>query len=126
MCKVSDLINKSMKWDTLEGYVDNDGKTHHVATTRTIFKKLQPVMIISFDKKSRIHLERNIQFNDDIQYTLQSCIIHEGVQWGGHYISACRFNDKWYAQDDENVVEVDLKDKAGYYVLIYILKNQTS
>lgn len=126
VCKVSDLINKSMNWDTLEGYVDNDGKTHHVATTRTIFKKLQPVMIISFDKKSRVHLERNIQFNDDIQYTLQSCIIHEGVQWGGHYISACRFNDKWYAQDDENVVEVDLKDKAGYYVLIYILKNQTS
>ena len=107
-----------------EGYVDSDGKTHHVATTRTIFRTTTGDDY--FIRQESIHLERNIQFNDDIQYTLQSCIIHEGVQWGGHYISACRFNDKWYMQDDENVFEVDLKDKAGYYVLIYTLKNRSS
>lgn len=121
VCKVSDLINKSMKWDTLEGYVDDNGKVHHVATTRTLFKKLQPVMIISFDKKSRIELEKTIKFNDDISYSLQSCVVHEGVQWGGHYFSACKFDDKWYVQDDEHIFKTDLKDVGGYYVLVYTL-----
>jgi ubiquitin C-terminal hydrolase len=121
VCKVSDLINKSMNWNTLEGYTDDDGNVHHVATTRVIFKKLQPVMIISFDKKSRIHLEDVITFGDDIKYSLQSCIIHEGVQWGGHYYSVTKFNDKWYAQDDENIFETTMKEVAGYYVLIYVL-----
>jgi len=123
VCKVSDLINKSMNWNTLEGYVDDDGKVYHVATTRTLFNKLQPIMIISFDKKSMIRVEEEIMFTDDIKYSLQSCVIHEGVQWGGHYYSMCKFNDKWYAQDDEHVGETQLKDVAGYYILIYTLKN---
>jgi len=124
VCKVSDLINKSMNWNTLEGYVDDNGKVHHVATTRTIFKQLQPLMIISFDKKSRIQIEEDLSFTDDIKYSLQSCVIHEGVQWGGHYYSMCKFNDKWYVQDDDHIAEVNLKEIDGYYILIYILKNQ--
>lgn len=119
VCKVSDLINNSMKWNTLEGYVDDNGKVHHVATTRTIFKKLQPVMIISFDKKSRIELEKTIKFNDEISYSLQSCVVHEGVQWGGHYFSMCKFDDKWYTQDDEHIFHMDLKGVGGYYILVY-------
>lgn len=121
VCRVTDLITKSMNWNTLEGYVDDNGKVHHVATTRSIFKKLQPVMIISFDKKSRIEIEDTITFNN-IVYTLQSCVVHEGVQWGGHYYSMCKFNDKWYAQDDDRVFEVNPKSVAGYYILVYTLR----
>lgn len=121
ICKVSNLITKSMNWNTLEGYVDDNGKMHHVATTRTIFKRLQPVMIISFDKKSRIEIEDTIEFNN-IKYSLQSCVIHEGIQWGGHYYSMCKHNDKWYAQDDDRVAEINPKSVGGYYILVYILQ----
>lgn len=120
--KISDLIMDSTKWHTLEDYVDDDGNRHNVATTRTIFKNLPRVMIVSFDKKSRVVLEDTLTFNDTHVYELQSCIVHQGVQWGGHYYSMCKYDKKWYAQDDERVHEVSMKNTDGYYVLIYILK----
>ena len=107
-------------------------KTHRKYTNLKTDDFLTNELIIDHEnitEKIKTLNERLDEFQkryDDIQYTLQSCIIHEGVQWGGHYISACMFNGKWYAQDDEHVFETDLKEKSGYYVLIYTLKNQTS
>ena len=54
------MIKESNGWNTIEDYVDKDGKKHNVATTRNIFSKYPNIFIVSFDKKSFVKIEKNL------------------------------------------------------------------
>jgi len=123
VCKISELIKKSMEWNTLIDYEDEEGAVYNAAVTRNIFSKLPEVLFISFDKKSNIELEDRLIFNE-LVYNLKSCVIHKGAQHGGHYFSLARYEDKWVLQDDENIVEIkNLRTVDHYYILMYILES---
>jgi len=122
-CKISELIKKSLEWNTLIDYEDNEGTIYNAAVTRVVFSKLPEVLFISFDKKSNIELEDRLIFNELI-YNLKSCVIHKGAQNGGHYFSLARYEDRWVLQDDENIVEIkNIPAIDNYYILMYILES---
>jgi uncharacterized UBP type Zn finger protein len=112
---VSELVSASEKWDVLDDYVDDLGTKHHVSTTRTSIIKYPPVLLISFDSKSRVLPDPIYE-----RYEVSGSIIHLGNQCGGHYISMIKLNAKWFMQDDTNVSIVDFPSVPdSHHVLIY-------
>jgi len=111
-----ELFNKSLKWNTIENYEDDNGQLHHLATVRQIIKTPPRVLMISFDSKS--HIEVPEEF---LGYKLIFSGIHHGVQYGGHYICAIKRDDKWYVNDDMNILKCEsFPTLDGHYILIYI------
>ena len=91
-------------YSTLDGgYIDDDGNTHHVAATRTIFLDNQPPLILVMTYKS-YHRKRKITLTDTIldnKYQLYATCIHTGsVNAGGHYIACVKHKGTWYLKDD--------------------------
>ena len=120
------MIKESNGWNTIEDYVDNDGKKHNVATTRNIFSKYPNIFVVSFDKKSFVKIEKNLNIGNNI-YELQSTIIHKGIQCGGHYMSTIKIGENWFIQDDDNLGKLnDLPKEDNHFILVYNLKTPSS
>ena len=119
---MGEMLSKSTEWNTLENFEDTEGKVHHVTTTRMVFSKLPKVLMISFDTKSHIEIIENILINE-YEYNLISSAVHVGAQYDGHYISFVKRRNKWFMIDDEIIREHELPDEAGFYFMVYILKN---
>ena len=116
------MLNESSKWNVIEDYVDNNGKKHHVATTRNIFSKYPQILIVSFDKKSYVEIDEELKLGNNV-YELQSTIIHKGIQYGGHYMSTVKINNEWLIQDDHNLGKlVQFPKEDNHFVLVYNLK----
>jgi len=115
------MVRESEQWHTLSDYVDDDGKTHHVATTRTSITRYPPVLFVSFDKKVRV-------VADDVldRYEVIGSIIHVGSQYGGHYMSMCKLDESWVLQDDTSLSLVDFPREQYHHVLMYTLKTPPS
>ena len=110
----------------IEDYIDDNGKKHHVATTRNLFSKYPQIFIISFDKKSYVQIEEELQLDNNI-YELQSTIIHKGIQYGGHYMSTLKINNEWLIQDDDNLGKLNqFPREDNHFVLVYNLKTPSS
>ena len=122
---LGEMLRKSADWNTLENFEDTEGKVHNVATTRMLFSKLPQVFIISFDKKSHIHIIEKILV-DKYEYNLIASAVHIGVQHGGHYVSYVRNGDVWYYINDDVVNKTSLPTHDGHYVLVYNLKTPSS
>lgn len=122
---LENMLKESVKWNTLTDFIDDDGVTHRVATTRMVFHKLPKVLIISFDKKSHIEIAENI-FIGNCTYNLVASTIHMGVQSDGHYICFTKHKDTWYYKNDNFVHEHALPSSASHYVLVYNLRNPSS
>jgi len=118
---VNALIHDNDKWHILIDYIDDDGKKHHVASTRTSIIKYPPVLFVSFDKKVRVIADEILN-----NYEVSGSIIHIGNQHGGHYISICKLNDKWILQDDNNIKLVEFPNEQYHHVLMYTLKTLPS
>jgi ubiquitin C-terminal hydrolase len=119
---INTMLNESSKWNVIEDYVDDNGKKHHVATTRNIFSKYPQIFIISFDKKSYVQIDEELQLDNNI-YELQSTIIHKGIQYGGHYMSTLKINNEWLIQDDDNLGKLNqFPREDNHFVLVYNLK----
>jgi uncharacterized UBP type Zn finger protein len=116
------MLSDSTEWNTLTDFVDTDGKTHHVATTRMVFSKLPQVLMISFDRKSHVQIIENIII-DKYEYNLISAAVHVGYQNDGHYVSFVKRRNKWFLINDDSIKEHELPDEAGYYFMVYNLKN---
>jgi ubiquitin C-terminal hydrolase len=112
------MLSESTKWSTLTDFVDTEGKTHHVATTRMLFSKLPQVLMISFDRKSHIEIIENIII-DKYEYNLIASAVHVGYQNDGHYVSFVKRRNKWFLIDDDSVREHPLPEEAGYYFMVY-------
>ena len=119
---MGEMLSKSTDWYTIENFEDKKGKKHHVATTRMLFSKLPQILMISFDRKSHIEIIENILIND-YEYNLVSTAVHVGAQDDGHYVSFVKRRDKWFCINDEMVREEELPDQAGFYFMVYNLKN---
>ena len=116
---LEDLVNKREEPRVLENYTDESGKTHNVAALRTCVTRWPKVLGISFSmymNKFAIHIPLEFQ-----GLRLFSCIIHNGIQQGGHYALLVRRYDSWYIKDDESVREVpEPKDlKGAFYMAWY-------
>lgn len=117
---VSALVAEAERWHTLTDYVDDGGKTHHVATTRTSIITYPPVLFVSFHTKARVTVDDAL-FGG--RYEVCGSVIHVG----GHYISMVRLGDRWFVQDDETIRgPVDFPEQGGHHVLMYTLKNPPS
>lgn len=112
------MFNESLQWNALTDYIDDTGKTHHVATTRNVFTAMPPVFMVSFDKKSFIALAEYIDVGG-VKYRLVSAAAHVGMQWDGHYVAFTRYRDRWYYKNDDRVEETPLPREGGFYFLIY-------
>lgn len=120
---VDEMIEDGNKWNTIEGYVDDDGKKHHVATTRHFISKMPKILLVSFDKKSHVKVDKKLKMG----YELQGSVIHKGIQWGGHYISMCKIGDNWFVQDDDSLGKLsELPSEDSHYILVYNLKTLSS
>jgi hypothetical protein len=120
---VNDMIDEGYKWNVVEGYIDNDGKEHHVATTRCFISKKPKILLVSFDKKSKVKIDTSLKMG----YELQGSVIHKGIQWGGHYISMCKIGDNWFIQDDDSLGKLsELPKEDSHYILVYSLKTPSS
>jgi len=114
---VDELVRKSEEWHTLDGYEDDDGKMHHVATTRTSITRFPKVLFVSFDKKTRVTAGDVLE-----KYEVKGSIIHVG----GHYMSMIKLGDKWILQDDTTLTQVDFPETSTHHVLMYTLKTPPS
>ena len=109
------MLAKTIDWTILDDY---DG--HRVASTRSVFKKMPKIFMVSFDKKSRVKPALTIQIGE-LVYSLVASAIHGGVQWGGHYAALVRdSNDAWYFVDDDSVRKSTKPEMDGHYLMIYL------
>jgi len=122
---LEEMMMHSVKWNTLSDYEDDDGKVHHVATTRCLFSEYPNVLMISFDKRGMFGVIEHLTI-DTHEYELVASAIHMGVQRGGHYVAFTKSDDTWYCNDDDVVTLQQVPIMAPHYLLIYILKNQSS
>lgn len=118
---VDELVRKSEEWHTLTDYVDDSGKSHHVATTRTTITRFPRVLFVSFDKKTRVTAGDILD-----KYEVCGSIIHMGSQEGGHYMSMIKRNATWILQDDTTLTQVDFPETQDHHVLMYTLKTLPS
>jgi hypothetical protein len=116
------MIQESHEWNTLEDYIDDNGKKHNVATTRNIFSEYPKILFISFDKKSYVKIDENLKIKNNV-YELKSTIIHKGVQYGGHYMSTIKLGNDWIIQDDDTLGKLKQFPKEdNHFILVYNLK----
>ena len=119
------VLSKSTDWNVVDNYVDDDGKKHHLATTRMVFSQLPQVLIISFDKKCHVQILEKLII-DNKQYNLISTALHVGDQDDGHYVSFVKRRNKWFLMNDEMMKEHELPEEGGYYLMVYNLKTPSS
>jgi hypothetical protein len=118
---MEEMLKKSTDWDVIENFEDNEGKVHHVATTRKLFSKLPQILMISFDRKSHIRIIENILM-DKYEYNLIASAVHVGHQNDGHYVGFVKRRNKWYYANDDHITQQDLPEEAGHYFMVYNIK----
>ncbi len=106
------ILSKSTDWNVVDNYVDDDGKKHHLATTRMVFSQLPQVLIISFDKKCHVQILEKLII-DNKQYNLISTALHVGDQNDGHYVSFVKRRNKWFLMNDEMMKNMNYPKRVG-------------
>jgi ubiquitin C-terminal hydrolase len=111
-CRLQDLLDDRFEERNVEGYVDAQGKTHEVAGIRNRVSKWPRIVNFSFSMyEYKFPIEIPFEFEGR---KLFACVLHQGVQRGGHYALLVRRFDKWYIKDDESVREIpDIKTFKG-------------
>jgi ubiquitin C-terminal hydrolase len=111
-CRLQDLLDDRFEERNVEGYVDAQGKTHEVAGIRNRVSKWPRIVSFSFSMyEYKFPIEIPFEFEGR---KLFACVLHQGVQRGGHYALLVRRFDKWYIKDDESVREIpDIKTFKG-------------
>ena len=112
------LLEARLNHVGIEGYMDDDGRRHHVAAVRTVVTQWPRVFGVTFsmyDQKFPIEIPQELE-----GHKLFAAVIHHGIQWGGHYALLVRRRDKWYIKDDETVTELnDVPKCAPFYMAWY-------
>ena len=83
---------------------------------------------MSIPKKINIKqfIDKDLIFEEDINYELYGIINHEGSLDLGHYYSFIKleYNNKWYIYNDNLVEEIELNLENNIcYILFYIKLN---
>ena len=111
-CRLHDLLEDRFEERNIEGYVDTQGRTHDVAGIRNRVSKWPRIVSFSFSMYDyKFPIEIPFEFEGK---KLFACVLHQGVQRGGHYALLVRRFEKWYIKDDESVREIpDIKTFKG-------------
>jgi ubiquitin C-terminal hydrolase len=120
------------KWIFLDNYKDDDGKFHHVTTTRTLFWYMPYVLIVSFKMytgKFRITLPQEFDASrlvhpdsppgQHTRYSLFATCTHHGSTRGGHYIAYTKHHGQWYSKDDGCVSKCTFPESEYHYIAFY-------
>lgn len=103
-CRLEDLLKERDEPTAVSGYTDDSGKTHHVAAIQNRVANWPKVFGFSFSMYDyKFPVEIPLEFEGR---KLFACVIHHGMQQGGHYALLVKRWDKWYMKDDESVSEV--------------------
>ena len=112
------LLEARLKHVGIEGYVDDDGRRHHVAAVRTVVTEWPRVFGVTFamyDQKFQIEIPQELEGRK-----LFAAVLHHGIQWGGHYALLVRRFDKWFIKDDDTVTEINEVPRcAPFYMAWY-------
>lgn len=113
-CRLQDLLEDRQEERAIEGYVDENGKRFEVAAVRTKVAKWPRIVSFSFSMYDyKFPIEIPFEFEGR---KLFACVLHQGVQRGGHYALLVRRFEKWYLKDDETVRELpDIKMFKGEF-----------
>ena len=108
-----DLLKDRLDEQPIEGYVDSHGKTHETAAIRHRVSKWPRIVSFSFSMyECKFPIEIPFEFEGR---KLFACVLHQGVQMGGHYALLVRRFNKWYLKDDETVREVEPTNFKGEF-----------
>ena len=115
---LADLLKERETHRAIKDYTDDTGRTHHVAAVRNVVQKWPKVLSFSFSMYDyKFPIEIPVDFND---HKLFACVMHSGIQQGGHYALLVKRWDKWYLKDDETVSEITLNEfKGPFYMAWY-------
>jgi ubiquitin C-terminal hydrolase len=117
--KLLEMLKKSRRWETIEGYIDDEGNKYNLATRRSIIKQFPEIFMISFDAKTD-GLEI---IDEDEKFELIGAVAHVGYQHSGHYVFLSKEKCHWFMNDDMLTTELKSFPKFGdYYVLMYKTK----
>lgn len=111
------LLKDRHKHVGIEGYVDDEGKRHHVAAVRTVvteWPRVFGIMFAMYDQKFPIEIPETLE-----GHKLFAAVLHCGGQMGGHYALAVRRWDKWYIKDDASVTELNEVPKVGPFYMAW-------
>lgn len=113
-CTLQELLNTREKERTIEGYTDDKGRTFDSATIRNKVMKWPKIVNFSFSMyNNKFPIEIPFEFEGR---KLFACVLHQGVQRGGHYALLVRRFDTWYIKDDTTVHEIsDIKEFKGEF-----------
>lgn len=57
--------------------------------------------------------------NSNVKYKLKAISKHMGNTNGGHYISECKYNNRWYCCNDSHVSEINCYSSENSYCLFF-------
>jgi ubiquitin C-terminal hydrolase len=125
-CKLNEVLDKRSEPTAIMDYTDETGKTHYVAAIRNRVERWPKIISISFlmyNGKYPVEIPEEFEGR-----RLFACVLHSGVQQGGHYALLVRRWDKWYLKDDESVQRMPDINRFNntYYMAFYRPKNSSS
>jgi len=111
------LVEDMGRPETLEGYCDNDGHTHHVAALKREIINKPPVLIFCFNmflRKVTVKIPENFE-----NYKLVALCLHRGTLQRGHYVAFTRHRGVWYGKDDEGVTLKTPSLNDSFYFCVF-------
>lgn len=114
---LDELWKRRENYHAFSGYIDDSGKEHHAAVTRTIVSQMPSTLIVSFsqyDAKHRVRVPK--VYGDHVLFGL---VVHIGSTHGGHYIAYVKHKGVWRVADDETVREAEPPESGEYYLAFY-------
>jgi uncharacterized UBP type Zn finger protein len=114
---LEELMKRRENYHAFSGYVDDSGKEHNAAVTRSVVTKMPLSFIVSFGQyndKYNVRVPR--EYNG---YVLFGLVMHLGNTRGGHYISFVRHKGVWCCMDDETVIDREPPESGQYYLAFY-------
>ncbi len=139
---VADLIITSLK-DELrekdEWKCENCNGNHQYLKMKRLWK-LPEILFLTINRFSDVYNKNNtevyvnefmifnkgsvLSINNDSKYELQSMGLHYGSLMGGHYMSVCKIDDKFYLYNDNQIQVIDRETFINSYLktsLAYLL-----
>ena len=107
-----------------------------VIKKRIQYPPLTLVLVVKqFFRKNKIKIKEHLDLSWFVEkpfkklgYKLYGIVLHGGNRHGGHYISATKWNDQWYENNDSHVRKIKFSDVKinDIYMLFYLRDSNSS
>ena len=128
---LDEALGNHQKWSVLEGFEDDKGVKHHVATTRTMFWTTPGVLAVTFrmyGNKYQVQIPQTFDLKPYVhpnaspaqtKYQLFASCKHHGSVYGGHYVAYTKHKGKWYIKNDGLCMETSFPGCDYHYFVLY-------